>query len=276
MFKEIYIIRNKINSMVYIGQAKNSQLRWAGHCSSARHSSRPQIIDQAMRDLGIENFWYEVLESVEDYDDRERYWIATYNCVFPNGYNKLPGGDGSNTGTGSANGLIRDDQVLDAIIQDIQNSDLPLTKIAEKYNLDKRIITAINRGISYRQDHLTYPLRKRKTETITNEQVTKIIDELIQSRKSFRTLAAENNVTPYFITQVNIGKKFYNEQYTYPLRIDFRAAEVAEVKKLLRTTDLSMRKIGELCNISYTMVNHINIGKYYFSENESYPIRQTK
>ena len=36
MKKDIYIIRNKINNLVYIGQAKDSSRRWDGHKSAAR------------------------------------------------------------------------------------------------------------------------------------------------------------------------------------------------------------------------------------------------
>ena len=108
MKKEIYIIRNKINNLVYIGQSFNSSVRWAGHKSSAKLGKRKIMIDQAMSDLGVENFWFEVIEVTENYDEREQYWIKYYNSQVPNGYNFLEGGDGAQPGVLSANASIRD------------------------------------------------------------------------------------------------------------------------------------------------------------------------
>ena len=36
MIKDIYIIKNRINSKVYIGQSVNAKQRWAAHLSNAR------------------------------------------------------------------------------------------------------------------------------------------------------------------------------------------------------------------------------------------------
>lgn len=276
MKKEIYIIKNNVNNLVYIGQAKDSKIRWAGHCSSARHSKHPQIIDKAMRDLGIENFWYEIIENTEDYDNRERYWIEFYQSLTPNGYNKLPGGDGANSGVESANALIRDEFILQEIIKEIQNNEFSLTQIADKYNLNKRIITAINRGTAYKNDNLIYPLRARLSDALEEQDIFNIIYDLIYGRKSIRAIALENHTTPYLVQQINNGNKFFDEENDYPLRKDFRKQEIEQIKQLLKTTSLSMREIGRMCNTSYTMVNHINIGKYHFSKTEQYPIRKTR
>ena len=61
-----------------------------------------------MAELGVENFWYEVIETTENYDEREGYWINYYNSTVPNGYNLLLDGDGAQIGVNSANGIIRD------------------------------------------------------------------------------------------------------------------------------------------------------------------------
>lgn len=47
------------------------------------------------------------------------------------------------------------------IINDLLNTDLTQYAIAEKYDCARTTVTAINNGDNYRQDNLTYPLRKK-------------------------------------------------------------------------------------------------------------------
>lgn len=51
----IYIIRNTVNSKVYIGQTKTSvEQRWQEHLRHAKYGT--QIINRAMRKHGVEKF----------------------------------------------------------------------------------------------------------------------------------------------------------------------------------------------------------------------------
>lgn len=273
MKKDIYIIKNSVNNKIYIGQAKNTNIRWSGHKSCARHSARPITIDKAMADLGIDNFWVEVLETqVENYDEREKYWISYYNSVVPNGYNLLNGGDGAQIGINSANATIRDASILESIIYDLKNTNDKLVDIANKYDTTLKIVSAINRGFSYAFDNENYPLRKRASDKDMDYE--NIIIDLLYTSDSYRALAQKYQTTTYIIKMINDGKKYYNNNYNYPLRKKEINPKIAEVKELLKHPDLSMHAIGKKCNISYSMVAHINVGKYHFDENESYPIRQ--
>lgn len=273
MKKDIYIIRNSINDKVYIGQAKNTNKRWAGHKSCARHSLNPIIIDEAMANLGIENFWIELLESqIENYDERERYWIDYYNSIIPNGYNFLKGGDGAQPGINSANATIREQSIIDSIVFDLKNSKEKLVDIADKYDTTLKIVSAINRGVSYALDNETYPLRKRATDKEINFK--KIIEDLIFTTESQRSLAKKYNTTTYIISEINNGHKFFSADYEYPLRKKEINPAISQIKDLLRNSNLSLHEIGRRCNMSYSMVAHINIGKYHYDINEHYPIRQ--
>ena len=54
----IYKITNKLNSMAYVGKTtKTLNERMIGHLHNRRHS----LIDEAIHELGIENFTVEVL-----------------------------------------------------------------------------------------------------------------------------------------------------------------------------------------------------------------------
>lgn len=93
----IYLIQNKINLKLYIGQTKSLNKRWSCYkCAAKILPKRPQIINRAMNKYGIDNFSYIELESFKDQvnaDEAEEFWIQyfqTRNSEF--GYNLKPGG----------------------------------------------------------------------------------------------------------------------------------------------------------------------------------------
>ena len=91
----IYIIKNKINTKVYIGQTKGSiQERFLSHIHNSRYFDNHLYL--AMRKYGTDNFFIELLEEVENnnLDEREIYWIAYFDS-YNNGYNMTIGGQGN-------------------------------------------------------------------------------------------------------------------------------------------------------------------------------------
>lgn len=96
----IYMIQNKINGHVYIGQTKQKpEVRWKQHIKVA-FSDAPSFkiqkyaLQQAIEKYGVDNFDFIVLEEVDNnlLNQREQYWISTYNSYY-NGYNETLGGD---------------------------------------------------------------------------------------------------------------------------------------------------------------------------------------
>ena len=109
VFGLIYLITCLNNNKKYVGQTRSHyknrgkfrpygiQFRFKCHMNKAvRNTSIKQCtyLYNAMRKHGTENFRIEELEicTVEDADDREKYWIKELNTLFPNGYNLTPGG----------------------------------------------------------------------------------------------------------------------------------------------------------------------------------------
>lgn len=93
---EIYIIKNKINKKVYIGQTiQGSDKRFKQHLKLSK-SNENQLIYKAIKKYGKENFYYEVLytniNSYEELNKLEEEMIEKYNSLMPNGYNMCPGG----------------------------------------------------------------------------------------------------------------------------------------------------------------------------------------
>lgn len=81
----IYKITNKLNGKSYIGQSIHCDKRIEEHCRGKK-----QFIDETIQLEGKENFTFELLEECDknQLSEREDYYIAKYNTMFPNGYNK--------------------------------------------------------------------------------------------------------------------------------------------------------------------------------------------
>lgn len=95
--KQIYVIKNIINDLVYVGQAASAYDRFRRHRNNHISADKQDLkIVNAMKNLGANNFYYEILENCadEDADEKEKYYISKFNS-FKNGYNGNVGGVGA-------------------------------------------------------------------------------------------------------------------------------------------------------------------------------------
>ena len=96
----IYKHTNLINGKIYIGQTcQNPEKRWDYGCGYKKHNLH---FYNAIKKYGWKTgFSHEIIEkdilTVEEANEKEKYWIAFYNCKEPNGYNQNDGG-GNNIG----------------------------------------------------------------------------------------------------------------------------------------------------------------------------------
>lgn len=85
MKKGIYIITNKVNGKVYIGQSKKLNQRYGGHLYRLkRKEHHNEILQRAFDKYGVDNFEYNILEEVLDdniLSEREKYWIDFYGGI---------------------------------------------------------------------------------------------------------------------------------------------------------------------------------------------------
>ena len=95
-------------------------------------------IYQAFNQYGIDNFTFEVIEECEanKLNEREQYWIDYYDC-YNNGYNM--------SRIQNLQSKI-DWEVALRIVNDLSNTTLTETNIAEKYNVSVSLISQINTG----------------------------------------------------------------------------------------------------------------------------------
>lgn len=94
---QIYIIKNKINDKVYIGQTTiNYLVRFSQHCKPSAMRTRHYKLYNAIKKYGTENFYIELVEDmipIENLSEREIYYIEKFDS-FNSGYNSTKGGDG--------------------------------------------------------------------------------------------------------------------------------------------------------------------------------------
>ena len=90
----IYKITNKENKLCYIGQAKKIRERWREHmkCGLGIDTPANNKLYQAMKQEGIDNFTFEMLEecTIENLDEKEAFYINLYNS-YDYGYNSNRG-----------------------------------------------------------------------------------------------------------------------------------------------------------------------------------------
>ena len=124
----IYMIKNKVNDKVYIGQTRVSlKERMRHHFSKWETCSK---LKKAIETLGIENFEYNILEEipVSKLNEREVFYIKKYNSV-KNGYNCK---EGNSRFRGRKIHSIKNLEPY--VIQDYKNR-IPIETIANKYNI---------------------------------------------------------------------------------------------------------------------------------------------
>ena len=88
----IYKIENLQNGKVYIGQTvRDLQVRIGEHIRKDT-----TIMGKAFKKYGIEQFSISEIDeakTIEELNEKEKYWIDYYKCVTPTGYNQCIGGE---------------------------------------------------------------------------------------------------------------------------------------------------------------------------------------
>lgn len=272
MGKYIYKITNKVNGKVYIGQANNAKRRFGDHCrpSAAKYSN--SLIDLAIQKYGKENFLMEIIGFFEDYNQKEKDYIAYYNSMVPNGYNVLEGGDEPPILKGEKNSNVKITEERAKRIQSLLlDYKIPLRNIIKEMGISKDIVRHINEGTSWYNENFTYPLRPKEQElqTIRVEEVKKMLKTTSLPQKE---IAEKVGFHRSFVTMINSGKNWYDEKEHYPLR-KTNKERAKLIKKLLLTTNYSIPKIAEICGVSLTFVYNVNKGKTWVDSDLKYPIR---
>lgn len=159
---EIYILKNKINNKVYIGQTtQGSKVRFKQHLKLLK-SNQTQLIHKAIKKYGKENFYYEVLyENIDNYEQLnklEEECILKYNSLTSNGYNMCPGGQKYRRTS-----IKFDADEINEII-DLYNNGYSTRKIGDLFNVSSWSISKLlkDNNVKLRNKNFNLPDRSSK------------------------------------------------------------------------------------------------------------------
>lgn len=227
----IYKYENLINGKTYVGQTNNIRLRRNGH-KSVMNNPNDHSYDlpfyQALRKYGLENFSFEVLEEIEDTELREK--VTEREIYYQHLYHSFIEDNGYCLQEGQANNSFRKPLTFEEKcglskvlsleeIKDIQSmliQGYQYFEIKKKYPILKdSFLQNINTGVNFKNEELSYPLLKLHTRFSLKEQEE--IKEKIKSGTSYSTIAKEHNISLSFLSQINNGRRWKQEQENYPL-----------------------------------------------------------
>lgn len=288
MRKDIYVIKNDINSKVYIGQAINVKKRFQAHCKPSAAYKDNELVAKAIQKYGKKHFWYEILEhNIENFNEREQYWIKYYNSVRPNGYNILSGGDMPPTYKGANHPEARlNDDILQYLITDLKYSNLSYRELSKKYNIAITTIGEINNGRTYVQQNTTYPIRKTPNDCgkLSKTEALEIINLLKFTYLSYEEIGKKYNVEARAISRINKGTYHKNSNENYPIRNYANKSkkpkltyeQVTEIINLLVNSNMSISKIAKQYAVGSNIIIGIKSGnnKMYKRAEYAYPLRK--
>jgi group I intron endonuclease len=164
----IYKIEQKDNHKVYIGQSVNIERRWRRHINTSfNENSRDGNTEfhRSIQKNSITAFNWDIVEvcSIEELNDKEKFWIKEYNSITPYGYNYTYGGN-QTAGFQKLN-----DETLNQIIYDLQNTKQTGKEIAIKFGISHQMVYEIKNGKSWYKEELNYPLRMNLHNEVKNK-----------------------------------------------------------------------------------------------------------
>lgn len=274
MVKWIYKITNNINGKVYIGQSKNPLNRFTQHINEERDTA----IHNAIKKYGKNNFSFEVIEGpIENYNEREIYWIKLYNS-YKEGYNMTSGGEDPPIVGGENNWLTKfSDGLILSLQLDLINTDISFFELSKRYNIDATYIAKINSGETRNNPQFIYPLRKSNNIAKSKDFIKEIVNKLLYTTISIEQLAKDFKIDSKTIYRINLGR-----QQNCPKEIEYPIRNKGEriSKKMLSNiiidlldNKLKLKEIEKKYNLSKSTINRINQGKQYKRDNFNYPLR---
>jgi AraC-like DNA-binding protein len=120
-------------------------------------------------------------------------------------------------------------------------------------------------------------------EKISDVEVLEIRNLILTTNTSFTDIAKLYDVSESVVTNINVGKTWYDTNFKYPLRKRLyerkylTVEDIHQVYEKLRNPNLSIADIAqEMGYASQAVIRKINAGLYSISPlpQESYPIRQ--
>lgn len=277
-------IKLDTNEVVYVGRTNNLERRRREHeVYEPREQGRPHYnypLSKGIRKYGRKNYRCEIIETIETYKEsleREKYWIKYYNTFLDKEkYNYTPGGE-----IGYLTQKF-DDIIIDEV-KNLLEAQVNFKEIQDRTGISLSHISEINTGKRRKDKDREYPINKmtcgRKLEEI---KVQEIISLLRQSQKTCQEIAAIYNVSETTIRNINIGKRYYQEDIQYPIRRPLKSTQYKRLSQEeaeliisdIINTKISFSQLAIKYNVGATTIYNINNGRTHFNEKYSYPLRK--
>jgi len=101
------------------------------------------------------------------------------------------------------------------VIKDLKESSLEIDDICEKYGLMRYQVLNINKGKTYREPDIIYPIREM---FLPKETFAEIIRLLKTTNLLQREIAMRVGVTLSTVSRINMGKSYHDDTLDYPIR----------------------------------------------------------
>ena len=241
----IYKFTSKITGKSYIGQSIHIEKRYQEHLQEVNNNNSKWY--QALREQGINNFEFSILEICEpsQLNEREIYWIEQYNSYL-DGYNSTPGG----------NSKCYNPQ----LIYDAWDEGLSPLEIAKKLNIGTSCVYYNLINYSNYDKHeakirggiLAYKTASNNSQQTTNIYQYDLEGNFIREWNSCKEIQREKGWDASLIGKVVNGerKSAYNHQWKnyYAEKIAPYDGVIIKAKKILQY-DLENNFIKEYSSI---------------------------
>ena len=115
---------------------------------------------------------------------------------------------------------------------------------------------------------------ENKSRVLTKEQIQEVKQDL-KNKVAFIDIENKYQISSAFISSINHGNYFYDENENYPLCKYYKEdKDYDELIELLLNSTYSLSKIAEILGIGYSTVKKINAGALRKGLYPTYPIRK--
>lgn len=157
------------------------------------------------------------------------------------------------------------------ILEKIYIEDIKEVNERESYWIEK-LNSYCGNGLGYNMD--LGGGRKAKSSILSSRQLEELKQD-IKKGNPFYDIEQKYNVSASFISSINHGVYFYDEQEEYPLYKYYKDDnDYDELIDLLLNSTYSLSKISQILNIGYSTVKKINAGTLRKGLYPTYPIRK--
>lgn len=181
--------------------------------------------------------------------------------------------------------------------EELVEYNYPLSRGIRKYGIDNYILIILEDNIleekqaieresywinyynTYNDGYNQTPGGKAPKYIKFEKEVIETVKKMLLEKNDFNTIQKETKVSLPHISEINTGKRHYDNSLKYPLNPQtcgkkISEKEIEEIILLLKNTKLSQKEIGERFNVVQTVISRINLGKSYKKDDIDYPIRK--